>query len=476
MHLLPRKTWQKITSFFSISHSIPIFVDEIEICLFAYIVALTSIETIGLKISLVSCLLLHFLRGGYRWQLIGLYGGVLITSILSNLLYESLIKIILLLSAITTLALCYLIPSVPMMDGRGKPLGVQDLTFEGPSGQFWVKCFYPTRVVDKEKADDDNFPSENRGIMKLYVSLAIIMISVTIRMYLEGTDSDMAKEKGGMISLISFYLFPIIHLNRLLYDTKYALPSSPYISVLESTQVLNGIASFAKLPQFIFQHMKHMSINCTEDAPVCFHVTDEEIETEDKNKTPKQMKVAFLIHGLGGSRSLYSHICLRLASEGYFVICPEFGDRTACFSLLAGGETRVYTSYVAAKGEAELSEGYQEFRRNQLEHRAVEMGIIVKYFSSLGHQKQEVGKAGTVKEPLVRWNRSNAGGSFFINSLSAISIDTESRVGEKETRSPVSLDIAHPYLVGHSFGGATAIHLQTSNEKGAVQFRSIIER
>jgi hypothetical protein len=240
MHLLPRKTWQKITSFLSISHSVPIFIDEIEICLLAYILVLATTETIGLKVSLLSCLVLHFLRGGYRWQLTLLYVSVFITFIMSNLLYKSLVKTILMLSAIATLGLCYLIPSVPMLHGRGTPLGVQDLTFEGPNGQFWVKCFYPTRVADKEKADGDEFPSDNRGTMKLFLSLAIIMLSVIIRMYLESTDLEVKKEKEDMLSLISFYFFPIIHLIRLLYDIKYALPSCDYISTTESTQVLNG--------------------------------------------------------------------------------------------------------------------------------------------------------------------------------------------------------------------------------------------
>eukprot|EP00596_Hydrurales_sp_CCMP1899_P002294 CAMPEP_0119038806 /NCGR_PEP_ID=MMETSP1177-20130426/7931_1 /TAXON_ID=2985 /ORGANISM="Ochromonas sp, Strain CCMP1899" /LENGTH=503 /DNA_ID=CAMNT_0007001847 /DNA_START=406 /DNA_END=1917 /DNA_ORIENTATION=- len=339
-----------------------------------------------------------------------------------------------------------------MLHGRGTPLGVQDLTFEGPNGQFWVKCFYPTRVADKEKADD--FPSDNRGTMKLFLSLAIIMLSLVVRIYLETIDQEMKMEKEDILSLISFYFFPIIHLIRLLYDIKYALPSSAYISTMESTQVLNGIASFGKLPQFLFQHMKHMTINCTEDAPVCLK---KEYKI-DENGQEKQMKVAFLIHGLGGNRSLYSHICMRLASEGYFVICPEFGDRTAAFTVLAGGDVRKYTAYTFAEGEAELSEGNRDFRRNQLEHRAAEMSIIVQYFSSLGT------KAGP--QALVRWSMNKTGGSFFVDSLS---------MGKKDSNM-VSLDISHPYLVGHSFGGASAIHLQRSQDKEAVHFRSLIDR
>jgi hypothetical protein len=38
----------------------------------------------------------------------------------------------------------------------------------------------------------------------------------------------------------------------------------------------------------------------------------------------------------------------------------------------------------------------------------------------------------------------NTGGSFFMDSLGK---------GKKEAKNTVSLDIAHPYLVGHSFGG-----------------------
>jgi hypothetical protein len=78
-----------------------------------------------------------------------------------------------------------------------------------------------------------------------------------------------------------------------------------YIYLYIYVYIYVGIASFGKLPQFIFQHMRHMTINCTEDAPVCLYP-----KNGYENSKEKQMKVAFVIHGLGGNRSLYrySHI------------------------------------------------------------------------------------------------------------------------------------------------------------------------
>jgi hypothetical protein len=48
------------------------------------------------------------------WQLTLLYVSVFVTFVMSNLLYKSLVRIILMFSEISTLGLCYLIPSVPM--------------------------------------------------------------------------------------------------------------------------------------------------------------------------------------------------------------------------------------------------------------------------------------------------------------------------------------------------------------------------
>ena len=446
--------WSKIANALHLSHSLPLFIDEVEFCLIGYVVSLATDHTIGYKVPLISCFGLHLLRGGYRWQLSPIYLAVLIFFTIQG--YPSAVKFIQILCAIVTIGLCHIIPSIPLMDGRGKSLGVQDLTFDGPSGQFWVRCFYPTLGTD-DKITASGFPVRSKFTVKTFLSIATILLSAYAISYLEVVDS--------VRSLLSFSVFGLVHFSRLAYDMHCGLPSVAYISRSEFPSVLHGISSFSKLPSLLFSHMSHMRINCTQDAPVY----------NDAEKMGPKLKVAFVLHGLGGTRSMYSFICMRLASEGYFVVCPEFGDGTACMSHLPDGLKRIYTAYSMMDGEVEISEGNLKFRRDQLEHRAQEMSIIVKYFSCLGGpDSSTIGRKAKDSIPSVRWKRNLIGRSsrsYFLDSLSTLSIDKSCI-----SKQAVLLDILNPSIVGHSFGGATAIHVQRSMDKHAANFRSTIDR
>ena len=446
--------WSKIANALHLTHSLPLFIDEIEFCLIGYVVFLATDHSVGYKVPLISCFGLHLLRGGYRWQLSPIYLAVLIFFTIRG--YPSVVKFIQISCAIVTIGLCHVIPSIPLMDGRGKSLGVQDLTFDGPSGQFWVRCFYPTLGTDNKPAIS-GFPVKNKFTVKTFLSIVTILLSAYAISYVEVVDS--------VRSLLCFSVFGLVHFLRLVYDVYFGLPSVAYISRSEFPSVLYGISSFSKLPSLLFSHMSHMRINCTQDAPVY----------NDSEKMGCKLKVAFVLHGLGGTRSMYSFICMRLASEGYFVVCPEFGDGTACMSHLPDGVKRIYTSYSLMDGEVEISEGNWKFRRDQLEHRAQEMSTIVKYFSGLsGPGSSIVGLKAKESSPSARWKRNStrqSSRSYFIDSLSPLPIDKGCN-----SKQAVLLDILNPCIVGHSFGGATAIHVQRSMDKHAAYFRSTIDR
>lgn len=448
-----RQGWSRVAYALSLSHSLPLLIDEVELCMIGYVIALATDHTVGFKVPLISCFGLHLLRGGYRWQLSPIYLSVLIFFAVQG--YPSTVRFIQIACTILTIGLCHIIPSIPLMDGRGKALGVQDLTLDGPSGKFWVRCFYPT-IGTVDKSIPCGFPVNNKLNVNTGLSVATILLSACAISYLEVVDS--------IPSLLYFSVFAFLHFCRLAYDMQYGLPSVAYISRSEFPSVLSGLSSFSKLPSLLFSHMSHMRINCTQDAPVY----------NEAEKTGGKLKVAFVLHGLGGTRSMYSFICMRLASEGYFVICPEFGDGTACMSHLPDGLKREYTAYSLMDGEIEMSEGNLKFRRDQLEHRAQEMSIIVKYFSSLGDIVDTTGGKDEENGSDIRWNRNSVGGqslSYFLDSLSPL-IDEKSRFG----RPAVLLDILNPCIVGHSFGGATAIHVDRSPDEYAAHFRSTVNR
>lgn len=451
------QVWSKIVSKLGLTHTLPLLIDEIELCLIVQLLLLGASNTIGYKISVLSFLVVHLFRGGYRWQLIPTYLSASIFFVTQG--HMTILRVTQILLGAATVGLCYVVPSVPMMNGRGKALGVQDLTFEGPSGKFWVRCFYPTRGAASIPGAA-NFPTPSRsGALKATFSVVTIIASSSAISYLERSNYQ--------APLLWFSMFIAIHLFRLACDFLYALPTSAYIPSSEFPVVLGGVANFATLPKILFSHMSHMRINCTEDAPVFY----------DK-KSENKLKVAFVLHGLGGTRCFYSFICMRLAAEGYFVISPEFGDGTACMTQFPDGTKRPYESYKTKDGEKMVSEGSHSWRRRQLEHRAQEMEIIVRFFSSLGDQ----GKGDVLPSqseviqvnPCIRWNLKNGGsGSYFGDSLSISNVKRSTAIDKERS---VLLDIKNPLIVGHSFGAATAIHLQSSGESEATTFRSCLNR
>ena len=457
---LQGRIWSKIEQGLGLKHSLPLLIDEVELCLIMQLLLLGSNSTIGYKLSVLSFLSIHLLRGGYRWQLIPTYLSASIFFATQG--HSTTFRVIQLLLSGATIGLCYVVPSVPVMDGRGKALGVQDLTLDGPSGKFWVRCFYPTRGSASAPEIGNFLILSRKVIFNAGLSVVAIVASVYAISYSERSNSQPP--------LLWFSMFVAIHLYRLAHNSLYALPSSAYIPSSEFSSVLGGVAAFATLPRILFSHMSHMRINCIEDAPV-FSLND------DKND--EKLKVAFVLHGLGGTRCFYSFICMRLAAEGYFVISPEFSDGTACMTQLPDGTKRPYESYVLKDGEKLVCEGSHSWRRRQLEHRAQEMKIIVDFFSSLSDQQSLLGKADNLpttapSDPYIRWNLKGSGlASFFRDSLSHNNAKSGVAIDPEVT---VLLDIKNPLIVGHSFGAATAIHLQSSTDYHATAFRGSIHR
>lgn len=188
-----------------------------------------------------------------------------------------------------------------------------------------------------------------------------------------------------------------------------------FISYLPHGMTHENIANYARLPAFLFGHMNLMSIAAIPDAPW----------TGDASRP-----VVLLLHGLGACRSTYTSIAFALVEAGHVVICPEFGDGTPCYTSLPDGQCRPYQSFDGG----ESGPAYHAFRADQLLHREIEVKLIMKYLTSLSHGE----KADFIKH--VLWTNNGNGG--FVSSIHNLSSSL--------------------ILCGHSFGGATALHMATS--------------
>ena len=134
-------------------------------------------------------------------------------------------------------------------------------------------------------------------------------------------------------------------------------------------------------------------------------------------------RVVLLSHGLGGTRAVYSSHALALAAQGFLVVAAEHSDGTASLTCTyEEGGVRSYRSYEGCGRKGE--------RHPRVEHRCGELSALADFVCALA-----AGEA-LPHAPLLLY-----GGQALLGQLSG-------RVDVKELS-----------VVGHSFGGATALAL-----------------
>ena len=102
------------------------------------------------------------------------------------------------------------------------------------------------------------------------------------------------------------------------------VPSTPWLPHNNDVRYANGVAAYASMPEFLFRRMKvHTMAALT--APGGPIPIDQSALLQDR--------VILFSHGLGGHRNMYSSLCMSLAAAGYIVISPEHCDGSACFAL-----------------------------------------------------------------------------------------------------------------------------------------------
>ena len=126
------------------------------------------------------------------------------------------------------------------------------------------------------------------------------------------------------------------------------------------------------------------------------------------NKDQKWPLVVFS-HGLGAARFIYSQLCSDLASQGFIVIAPEHQDGSACLSY-------------------QIDNAGQKWK---IPHRRIEVHEN-EYFVRHGQVQQ---RSLEVVQALELGLNLNSHPGFFQDTM----------------------DVSHPVMIGHSFGGATAL-------------------
>ena len=184
--------------------------------------------------------------------------------------------------------------------------------------------------------------------------------------------------------------------------------------------VLPALAQTLSMPAPVFAHLSLAKIRAVTGLPMAAASATEGI--------PQKFPVLIMSHGLTGVAGMYSMQACELASQGYIVFAPTHNDGSACVAELPLGRSVPYT-----KG---LIYGHPQsvaVRAQQLETRVQEVALLIDTIVAAESGSGPAGARGKGKG-------EGKGEGWPVDVPFAGRLDT-SRLG----------------LVGHSFGGATAV-------------------
>lgn len=153
----------------------------------------------------------------------------------------------------------------------------------------------------------------------------------------------------------------------------------------------------------------------------------------EKIRNEKKLKCIIFSHGLGGSRFLYSNVCCELASNGFVVFAIEHRDRSASHTYYyqnkdhAELDMRTHIKYKIVS----LNDKHYHNRNEQVKLRSQECSRCLDFILNLNK--------GEVPENIMDRVPTAKKSDFKLNDLVGI------------------LDIDNIIMMGHSFGGATAL-------------------
>ncbi|KAL2916203.1 hypothetical protein HK105_204294 [Polyrhizophydium stewartii] len=148
---------------------------------------------------------------------------------------------------------------------------------------------------------------------------------------------------------------------------------------------------------------------------------------------PERLPVVVFSHGLAGMRTTYSTLCGCLAAKGFVVIAPEHGDGSGSTTARNGYKTRILyrRPHKSEIRPGQTQDEYlKELRNGQVEYRANEALEAVDLL-----RKLDAGHFDGASENLLH----AFDGGFDFRQFAG------------------RLDLRNVAMIGHSFGGATAI-------------------
>lgn len=192
---------------------------------------------------------------------------------------------------------------------------------------------------------------------------------------------------------------------------------SRWISWLPHDNFLNAFAYVLKIWTFVLRFIFKLLAGDAK-IPVAWEA--------DLHKEGDRFPVIVFSHGLGASRFFYSTICLEMASRGFVVAAVEHRDKSACSTFYyASPEERKSNKPTRVKFQRiPLGKNHLASRQKQVRHRAGECENTIDLLEKLN--------AGKQIENIM-------GGYFDLSQFKD------------------RLDMSQLVMMGHSFGGGTAL-------------------
>lgn len=216
----------------------------------------------------------------------------------------------------------------------------------------------------------------------------------------------------------SKHQYPVIGV-QVFYPSALAAPTRTGAQFL-SAPVSSALAKTFDMPNVLFSHMHLATIRALSEAPVA----------------PRQafvkFPVIFLSHGLAGASGMYAIQACELASHGYVVFVPTHNDGSACLAELPANKAVSYTEGLALRNAETILA-----RQSQLIVRVEEINLLI--------------------DTMIASESDSGSGSGW-----PVSVPFAGR-----------LDIERLGVVGHSFGGATAV-VVAHHDKSLARVKALV--
>lgn len=231
------------------------------------------------------------------------------------------------------------------------------------------------------------------------------------------------------LELVVRIYYPVSTKRTVLLDTRMNYTTS---------KVVQGLASYGKIPSFILQPLTKMLLHST-------------AELQPINE-PTKLPVILFSHGLGGHSDVYSIFCEDLASRGYIVIVPTHNDHSAAISELPNN--RIIKHDYLDKGEDGTEKALLR-RQAQLTRRVRELQFLLNYI-----EYNEVNNSWQHSLEKSKYNAK------YIQTADNKQLNNNN-VSSTNTLFPLQnrFDLSRIGAVGHSFGALTCCSLSYIDDR-----------